>query len=340
MKSSVLVVDDDPSVVRMLEMGLADEYRVVPIDQPWKALAVLAAEDIDVIVTDIRMPEISGFEILRAAKESNQLVEVILLTGKLPDKAKPAVAALHSGAHDYLLKPVRIRELKKAICQALSKQRQHMEDKRKLQQLIRRANTDYLTGLSNRHHFQHQLKLEFDRSDRYERSLSCIILDIDDFKRINDDYGHYAGDLVLQRLGELILAHFRSSDLKCRYGGEEFVLVLPEANEERAAMVAEKLRRLIAKQSFDFAQPPLQITTSIGIATSWKRNFASAENLIHAADVALLQAKRAGRNCVRAHSDDPYQPLPPPATAAVNARLLTPSNVNVEDSTGLLWSEG
>jgi two-component system cell cycle response regulator len=335
MKSSVMVVDDDPSVVRMLEMGLVNDYRVVPIYQPGQALAVLAADDIDVIVTDIRMPEISGFEILRSAKEANQLVEVILLTGKLPDKARPAVAALHKGAHDYLLKPVRIRELKNAIRQALSKQRQHMEDKRKLQQLIRRANTDYLTGLSNRHHFQSQLKLEFERSDRYERSLSCIILDIDDFKRINDDYGHCAGDLVLQRLGELILVHFRSSDLKCRYGGEEFVLVLPEADEERAAMVAEKLRRLVAKQSFDFAQAALQITTSIGIATCWRRNFASAENLIHAADLALLQAKREGRNCVRAYAEDPFQGQPGPA----NAAALAPPNVNVEESTGFLWNE-
>jgi two-component system cell cycle response regulator len=336
MKSSVMVVDDDPSVVRMLEMGLVNDYRVVPIYQPGQALAVLAADDIDVIVTDIRMPEISGFEILRSAKDANQLVEVILLTGKLPDKARPAVAALHKGAHDYLLKPVRIRELKNAIRQALSKQRQHMEDKRKLQQLIRRANTDYLTGLSNRHHFQSQLKLEFDRSDRYERSLSCIILDIDDFKRINDDYGHCAGDLVLQRLGELILVHFRSSDLKCRYGGEEFVLVLPEADEERAAMVAEKLRRLVAKQSFDFAQPALQITTSIGIATCWRGNFAAAENLIHAADLALLQAKREGRNCVRAYAEDPFQGQPGPA----NATALAPPNVNLEESTGFLWNEG
>jgi two-component system, cell cycle response regulator len=299
MKPSVMVVDDDSSVVRMLGMGLADEYHVIPVFQPIRALEEFAVANVDVVVSDIMMPEISGFEILRSVKEANQLVEVILLTGKLPDKAKPAVNALHSGAHDYLLKPVRIRHLKKAIEQALIKQRQHMEDKNKLQELIRRANTDYLTGLSNRHHFQSQFKLEFERSDRYERSLSCIILDIDDFKTINDEYGHYAGDEVLQRLGALMQRHFRSSDLKCRYGGEEFVLVLPEADRDVAATVAEKFRRLVALESFPFGDPDLHITASLGIATCWKRNFSSAEDLIRAADQALLQAKREGRNCVR-----------------------------------------
>ena len=315
MKPSVLVVDDDASVVRMLEIGLADEYLVVSVVQPTKALDEFQAANPDVVITDIVMPGISGFDILRRVKEINQLVEVILLTGELPDKAKPAVNALHSGAHDYLLKPVKIRELKTAIQRALSKQRQQMENKHNLKELLRRANTDYLTGLSNRHQFQTQFQQEFERSERYERCLSCVIVDIDDFKAINDDYGHYAGDQVLQRLGELLRTHFRSSDLKCRYGGEEFVLALPEANAEVAAIVAEKLRRLVSKDSFAFAEPPLHITASLGIATCSMRNFSSAEDLIHAADLALLRAKREGRNCVRAHKEDSLQFRPSPALA-------------------------
>jgi len=301
MKPAVLIVDDDPSVVRMLEMGLADEYEVVPVFEPAQTINVFSETAIDVVVSDIKMPGLSGFDILRSVKAANPLVEVILLTGELPDKARPAVNALQSGAHDYLVKPVSMRVLKAAIQQALAKQRQQLEDKRKLQELLRRANTDFLTGLSNRHHFQTQVKLEFERSDRYERSLSCLILDIDDFKKINDEFGHCAGDQVLQRLGQLFGKHLRSSDLKCRYGGEEFVMILPEGDAEVAATVAEKMRRLIAKESFEFADPPLQITASIGMATCERRNFASAEELIRAADLAMLQAKREGRNCVRAH---------------------------------------
>ena len=301
MKPAVLIVDDDPSVVRMLEMGLTDVYEIIPVFDPTQTINVFSETAVDVVISDIKMPGLSGFDILRSVKAANPLVEVILLTGELPDKSRPAVNALQSGAHDYLVKPVSMRVLKAAIQQALAKQRQQLEDKRKLQELLRRANTDFLTGLSNRHHFQTQVKLEFERSDRYERSVSCLLIDIDDFKKINDEFGHCAGDQVLQRLGQLFSKHLRSSDLKCRYGGEEFVVVLPEADSEVVSTVAEKMRRLIAKESFDFTNPPLQVTASIGMATSQRRNFASAEELIRAADLAMLRAKREGRNCVRAH---------------------------------------
>jgi len=310
MKPAVLIVDDDSSVVRMLEMGLADEYEIIPVFDPTQTINVFSETAVDIVISDIKMPGLSGFDILRSVKAANPLVEVILLTGELPDKARPAVNALQSGAHDYLVKPVSMRVLKAAIQQALAKQRQHLEDKRKLQELLRRANTDFLTGLSNRHHFQSQVTLEFERSDRYERSLSCLLLDVDDFKKINDEFGHCAGDQVLQRLGELFGKHLRSSDLKCRYGGEEFVVILPEADAEVAATVAEKIRRLITKETFEFRDPPLQITASIGMATSQRRNFASAEELIRAADLAMLQAKREGRNCVRAYYPGTFASLP------------------------------
>jgi two-component system cell cycle response regulator len=310
MKPAVLIVDDDPSVVRMLEMGLADEYEIIPVFDPTQTINIFSETAVDIVISDIKMPGLSGFDILRSVKAANPLVEVILLTGELPDKSRPAVNALQSGAHDYLVKPVSMRVLKAAMQQALAKQRQQLEDKRKLQELLRRANTDFLTGLSNRHHFQTQVKLEFERSDRYERSLSCLLLDIDDFKKINDELGHCAGDQVLQRLGQLFGKHLRSSDLKCRYGGEEFVVILPEADAEVAATVAEKLRRLITKESFEFKDPPLQISASIGMATSQRRNFASAEELIRAADLAMLQAKREGRNCVRAYYPGVFPGLP------------------------------
>lgn len=156
MKPAVLIVDDDPSVVRMLEMGLAEDYEIVPVFDPAQTLNVFSETAIEVVVSDIKMPGLSGFDILRSVKAANPLVEVILLTGELPDKSRLAVNALQSGAHDYLMKPVSMRVLKVAIQQALAKQRQQLEDKRKLQELLRRANTDFLTGLSNRHHFQSQ----------------------------------------------------------------------------------------------------------------------------------------------------------------------------------------
>jgi len=301
-KPKILIVDDDVKIARMLEMALRDDYQVVSAHQPKRALELFHSGDFDLVLTDIKMPELSGFDILRAVKETNPAIEVILLTGETPDKAEPAVKALQSGAHDYLLKPVRIKELKETIQSALSNQRRQLEDKRHLQELIRLAYTDYLTGLSNRHNFESQFKLEFERSDRYERPLSCMILDIDDFKRINDAFGHRTGDQVLKQIGTLILNNFRSSDLKCRYGGEEFVLLIPEADHEVAMTVAEKLRRIVCREIFTFTESPFQVTASVGVATCWRRNFKSASDLIHAADLALIKAKREGKNCVRVYA--------------------------------------
>ena len=172
MKPNILLIDDDASLVTMLVMGLKPEFEVVPLSQSEKALEVFKSADFDLVISDIRMPELSGFEILRAVKTINPLIEVILLTGELPDKAKPAVSALQRGAYDYLIKPVKIQDLKSAIHKALAQQRRNMEDRRKLQDLIRLANTDTLTGLSNRHHFESQLKLEFER--RYWTFSRCL----------------------------------------------------------------------------------------------------------------------------------------------------------------------
>ena len=314
MKPNILIIDDDVNLVRMLEMALSNEYQVVSARPPEQALEIFRNGDFDLVIAGIKMPKLSGFEILRAVKETNPVIEVILLTAEIPDRAEPAVKALQSGAHDYLLKPIRIKELKEAIESALTNQRRHLEDKRHLQELVRLAYTDYLTGLSNRHHFESQFKLEFERSDRYERPLSCMILDIDDFKRINDAFGHRMGDQVLKQIGNLILNNFRSSDLKCRYGGEEFVLLAPEADKEVAMTIAEKLRRIVCKEIFAFTENPFQVTASVGVATCWRKNFKSASDLIHAADLALIKAKREGKNCVRAYAplslQDSRSPVP------------------------------
>src|SRR5262245_29444193 len=126
MKPAVLIVDDDPSVVRMLEMGLAEEYEILPVIEPVQAINVFSETAIDVVVSDIKMPGLSGFDILRSVKAANPLVEVILLTGELPDKSRPAVNALQSGAHDYLMKQVSMRVITGAIRHALTLLRQQM----------------------------------------------------------------------------------------------------------------------------------------------------------------------------------------------------------------------
>src|SRR5437773_1578163 len=297
-KAKILVIDDNPDILGMLEIGLHNEFDVIAISQPEKALDIVKADDIDLVITDIMMPPFSGFEILRRVKEANELIEVILLTGEAPDQAKPAVSAIQGGAHDYLLKPVNLWELKAAIRSALEKQQLRMENKRILQELVRIANADYLTGLSNQRSFFSLYSQEFERSVRYRRSLSCIFLDVDKFKTINDRYGHRCGDLILERIGNVLIKHTRVSDIKCRYGGDEFVVVLPEGNQEGTECLAEKIRHLTENELFDFADQPLKVTVSLGVSVYEVGSHQPASNLLNAADLALLSAKHAGGNRV------------------------------------------
>jgi len=319
-KPTILLVDDDLNLLNMLEMGLRADYDVVSVFDPKRALEVLEQGNFDVVITDVIMPELSGFEVLRRVKETSELVEVILLTGELPDKVGPAVTALKDGAHDYLIKPVSLLELKATVQKALAKQRQRMENKQRLQELIQRAHTDYLTGLSNRSYFCSQLNLEFERSGRHAHSLGCLIFDVDRYKKVNDEYGHGCGDLVLQRLGTLVMKNSRATDLKCRYGGDEFVLVLPETDEAGSMIFAEKLRCLVEREVYDFVDQTLKITISLGVATFQDKNFHSPEELIHAADAALLSAKREGGNCVRSSGELPSSSLPSRLSAALNEK--------------------
>jgi diguanylate cyclase (GGDEF)-like protein len=295
-KVNVLIIDDDSNVLNMLELGLQDEFNIVAMCQSDKALELLKSGDFDLVITDIMMPYVSGFEILRSVKETNELIEVILLTGELPDRARPAVTFLQNGAHDYLLKPVKLSELKAAIEKALEKQQLRMENKRLMAELVCLANTDPLTRLSNRRHFYAQFYREFERSRRYRRPLSCLVLDIDKFKQVNDRYGHRCGDWVLERIGDLMNKCSRASDLKCRYGGDEFVLVLPEADQAGAIAMAEKLRQRIGHETYELPDQTFKVTASVGIAVLEEENFESGDDLIDAADLASLAAKRDSGN--------------------------------------------
>jgi two-component system, cell cycle response regulator len=297
-KANILVIDDNPDILHMLKTGLHNDFNVIALSQPEKALDRVKSDDIDVVITDIMMLPVSGFEILRRVKEFDEIIEVILLTGEAPDKARPAVNAMQGGAHDYLLKPVNLRELKGAIESALAKQKLRIENKRLLQELERMANTDCLTGLSNQRSFFSLYSQEFERSVRYGRSLGCMFLDVDKFKRINDRYGHLCGNQVLERIGNVLIEHTRVSDIKCRYEADEFVVVLPESNQEGIWTMAEKLRYVIQNEIYVFADQPVKVTASVGISVYKDGRHQSAKSLLNAADLALISAKQAGGNCV------------------------------------------
>ena len=164
-------------------------------------------------------------------------------------------------------------------------------------QLNHIANLDSLTGLATRRTLMSGLEREWSRAERHQIPLSCVMLDIDFFKCINDTYGHSAGDEVLRRVGQLLLRDSRASDIAGRYGGEEFCIALSETTEEQAAKWAERIRRAIAAEPFSFGDKSIQVTASFGVAERLA-DMRSADQLVEQADQALLVAKRSGRDRV------------------------------------------
>jgi len=169
------------------------------------------------------------------------------------------------------------------------------------------STTDSLTGISNRRNFDIKLAREYSRAVRYKSLLSCIIFDIDLFKQVNDTYGHLYGDEVLRMIGQTLSKHLRAHDIFARYGGEEFVVLLPEANLQHAHKVSEKLRLLISGNVIEKDDVRTKVTVSLGVAEFDPKTMSSGNDLVSAADDALYQAKRTGRNKTVIYSNKPQK---------------------------------
>lgn len=165
------------------------------------------------------------------------------------------------------------------------------------EEIYRLTTIDGLTQVYNKRYLMETLEREISRAHRYGRPLSIIMFDIDHFKHINDEYGHLAGDYVLKEMASTIKARIRREDIMGRYGGEEFVIVLPEIDHYNAVVFAEKIRRLVERHDFTFEGVRINVTISIGVATAWK-GMESAEEFIKHADTHLYEAKNSGRNRV------------------------------------------
>jgi diguanylate cyclase (GGDEF)-like protein len=222
-----------------------------------------------------------------------------MLTSKA--EAADKVKGLELGAVDYVTKPfdegellarvnthLRLKELYEAL----------QERNRQLQDL---ANRDGLTGLFNHRYFQEQISKDFSRARRYHQPLSCVMLDIDHFKKVNDTYGHQTGDVILKAVGKLILDSLRESDISARYGGEEFALLLYFTDSRGALDVADRLRKMVESHSFHAGAETFQVTLSAGAATFPHPAIQEAQQLVECADKALYTAKQNGRNRVECY---------------------------------------
>lgn len=313
----VLLVDDQAMIGEAVRRGLAQEEN---IDfhfcaDPHQAIAQAILIKPTVILQDLVMPGLDGLTLVREYRSNPKTRDIPIIV--LSTKEDPLIksAAFAAGANDYLVKlpdnielVARIRYHSRSYMTLLQRDEAYRALRVSQQQLLdtnlvlqRLMNSDGLTGLSNRRHFDEYLELEWRRSTREQTQISLLMIDVDYFKAYNDAFGHLEGDEALRQVAKAIRANSsRPSDLPARYGGEEFALVLPNTSPGGARLLAEKLRQTIASMNIPHVAPNQgsSLTVSIGLATVVPQVGSHSRQLIQTADQGLYAAKHNGRNQV------------------------------------------
>jgi len=295
----ILVIEDRPESVAWFKNALTPANEMAAVDTFEEALVRVKGGDYDLIVVSLGM---RGFDGLRLCSQLRSLPEgrnVPILVVVSEGERRKLTQALEMGVNDYLTRPVDKNELTARVRTQLRKKRYADRLRHNVQLSLEMAITDQLTGLHNRRYMERHLSNLIGNAGKTGRPLAFLIMDIDYFKSVNDTHGHDIGDEVLREFSSRIGANVRGLDLACRYGGEEFVVVMPDTDISFAYMVAERLRRSVETTPFEISRDPrkLNITISIGIASS-EGEKDTAEALLHRADQALYRAKRDGRNRV------------------------------------------
>jgi len=290
---SILVVDDDTAIKESVKKYLKlQNYEVKTALNADEALEILNSFKADVVLTDVMMQGIDGLELTRRIKELYD-IDVMVMTGYSAEYSYEK--AVQAGASDFVFKPFRFEELNLRIHRVLREAEFKKERADLLKRLRKLAITDALTGLYNSRHFFSQIKIEIDRYKRYSRALSLLILDIDLFKNYNDTWGHLDGDKVLMRIGKTIKPCMRSMDTAYRYGGEEFVILLPETRLQKACLVGERIKDKIGSQIFK-PEPGIKTSITVSVGATELVEGEDFKSFIRRADKALYKSKDTGRN--------------------------------------------
>ena len=287
----LLAIDDSELIHRLLQVRLQGErlelHGALSAQEGLQKARELMPE---VILLDIELDTMDGFEVLAHLKSDPKTQDIAVIFISAVSDTMDRVRGLDLGAVDFIAKPFEVAELKARVRSAL--RMQHL-----VKMLEYRAQIDSLSGLWNRRYFDQRLQQEWSEARRHGRSLSLIMCDVDRFKRLNDQFGHPFGDQVIERVAQ-ILSGGRGSDITCRYGGEEFGVILPSTAADRALEVAERHRVAIESHTWS-GHDDVIVTSSFGVAdlTSVPTDV-GMEQLVQAADMALYRAKQSGRNRV------------------------------------------
>jgi diguanylate cyclase (GGDEF)-like protein len=292
--ATILIADDSLVIRAVVRSGLEEEgYGVLEAEDGPSALAQCRLHRPDVVLLDVEMPGLDGYQVLAELKADAELknTPVVFLTGRTG--MDDLVAGLRGGAHDYLRKPFEAAELLARVGSAVHVKQLQDELWQRNAELSRMSRTDSLTGLYNRWHLDDVIARENSTARRHGERMSVVLFDIDHFKHVNDTYGHPAGDLVLVEFARRLTDQLRAGDIAGRWGGEEFLLILPRTDADGARRVAERIRIATAAMPVVATTNSIPVTVSGGCATGSKE---SPAELLDLADSRLYQAKTAGRN--------------------------------------------
>lgn len=291
---TILIVDDTIANLDILS-ELLYEYDIVEATSGEEALGIANEDEIDLILLDIMMPDMDGFEVCEKLKENPKTkdIPIIFITAKTDEQS--IVKAYDIGGADYVTKPFLPKEL-------FSKVKKELQIQDMMKELKLLASTDPMTKLYNRRYFSKISEHTLSLAKREEKELSVIMIDIDKFKNVNDTYGHHIGDEVIIHLANQIRSCKRKSDISARFGGEEFVILLPNTNVDGAKVVAENLRKSVENASLIYDDNTLGYTISLGVSQVDLGSDQNIEDGLKQADIALYEAKATGRNRVCSQS--------------------------------------
>lgn len=304
----IAVVDDD-RVTREYVAGLlrGRGYRVTAVESAQKLLDLHRQGLVDLVLLDVMMEGLSGVDccrILKTTSPPETFTPVILVTARNDPESR--VEGLRIGADDYVTKPFDERELLARVEAMLRIKRSHDDLSASRDRLQQLAVQDELTGLFNVRYLHSRLLEEFKRAERHRDPLAVAMLDVDHFKTVNDRFGHATGDAVLREVGARLKRAVRDIDVVTRYGGEEFVVLLPSTHLAGALVVADRIARSLREEKFEAAGREFEITASIGLSLFPSRGVQTKEALLRSADRALYRAKDDGRDRICVFQEQGY----------------------------------